>query len=58
MSRPTKSASLLHPKSQTKAEIKTRLEVEKKLKSSIENLEPSSRLNANQKKIFRYIVSE
>ena len=58
MSRPTKSASLLHPSSQTKAEIKTRLEVEKRLKSSIENLEPSSRLNANQKKIFKYIVSE
>ena len=58
MVRPTKSARVLHPKSQTKAEINTRLEVENRLKSSVENLEPSNRLNANQKKIFKYIVSE
>ena len=56
MSRPTKSARVLHPKSQTKAEINTRIEVEDTIKGDSEKLEPSSRLNANQKKIFRFIV--
>lgn len=58
MSRPTKSAKLLHPKSQTKAEINTRIQVEDTLKGDSEKLEPSNRLNANQKKIFKYIVDE
>ena len=58
MSRPTKSAKLLHPKSQTKAEINTRIKVEDTLKGDSERLEPSNRLNANQKRIFQYIVDE
>ena len=58
MSRPTKSAKLLHPKSQTKAEINTRIKVEDTLKGDSERLEPPNRLNANQKRIFQYIVDE
>lgn len=58
MSRPSKSARVLHPKSQTKDEINTRIEMEDSLKGGSTNLEPSSRLNANQKKIFKYIVAE
>jgi P27 family predicted phage terminase small subunit len=58
MSRPSKSARVLHPKSQTKDEINTRIETEDKLKGNSDKLEPSSRLNANQKKIFKYIVAE
>lgn len=58
MSRPTKSAKLLHPKSQTKAEINIRIEVEDTLKGDSEKLEPSNRLNTNQKRIFQYIVDE
>lgn len=56
MSRPTKSARVLHPKSQTKEEINTRIEVEDMIKGDSTKIEPSSRLNANQKKIFRFIV--
>lgn len=58
MARPSKSAKVLHPKSQTKAEINARIEVEDRLKGNAEKVEPSERLNANQRKIFRYIVSE
>jgi P27 family predicted phage terminase small subunit len=58
MPTPSKSAKLLHPKSQTKFEINTRLEVEESLKGGADKIEPSSRLNANQKKIFKYIVAE
>lgn len=58
MSRPSKSAKVLHDKSQTKDEIRARIEVEDKLKGKTDKLEPSNRLNANQKKIFKYIVSE
>lgn len=58
MARPSKSARVLHPKSQTKDEINARIETEDKLKGGFEKLEPSNRLNANQKKIFRYIVAE
>lgn len=32
--------------------------MEDKLKGGLDKLEPSNRLNANQKKIFNYIVSE
>ena len=56
MSRPTKSARVLHPSSQTKAEINKRIEIEDAIKGGSVKLEPSSRLNANQKKIFRFIV--
>jgi phage terminase small subunit len=58
MPRPSKSARVLHPKSQTKDEINTRIETEDTLKGGSNKLEPSSRLNANQKKIFKYIVAE
>lgn len=58
MARPSKSAKTLHPKSQTKDEINKRIEVEEKLKGNADKIVPSSRLNANQKKIFSYIVSE
>lgn len=58
MGRPSKSARVLHPLSQTKAEINARIETEDKLKGDAKKLEPSSRLNANQKKIFNYIVAE
>lgn len=58
MSRPSKSARVLHPKSQTKFEINSRIETEDKLKGGSDKITPSNRLNANQKKIFKYIVDE
>jgi P27 family predicted phage terminase small subunit len=58
MSRPSKSAKVLHPLSQTKDEINTRIETEDKLRGNDEKLDPPKRLNANQKKIFKYIVDE
>jgi P27 family predicted phage terminase small subunit len=58
MSRPSKSAKVLHPKSQTKAEINKRIEVEDKLKGGSDKIIASNRLNANQKKVFNYIVAE
>lgn len=58
MARPSKSAKVLHPSSQTKEEIKTRIETENKLKGAAEKLTPPSRLNANQKRIFQYIIGE
>lgn len=58
MSRPSKSARVLHPTSQTKGEINARIETEDRLKGKLDKLEPSNRLNANHKKIFKYIVSE
>lgn len=56
MPRPSRSAKVIHPKSQTKAEFADRLETENKLKGNSDLVKPSSRLNANQKKIFNYIV--
>jgi phage terminase small subunit len=58
MSRPSKSAKIVHPCSQTKEELRNRIETEDKIRGNSNKLEPSSRLNANQKKIFKYIVSE
>lgn len=58
MGRPSKSAKVLHPRSQTQEEINGRIEVEEKLKGNDNKVEPSNRLNANQKKIFKYIVGE
>jgi phage terminase small subunit len=58
MGRPSKSAKVLHPKSQTKEEINNRLIVEEKLKGLTTLIKPSNRLNANQKKIFNYIVEQ
>lgn len=45
-------------KNLTKEEKRIRQETENRLKGNSDSIEPSSRLNANQKKIFRYIVSE
>ena len=58
MSKQIKSAKVLHPKSQTKAEINGRIEVEDRLKGNTDKIAPSSRLNANQKRIFKYIIAE
>jgi phage terminase small subunit len=58
LSRPSKSAKVLHSRSQTKDEVNTRIEVEEALKGNPEDIKPSNRLNSNQKKIFNYIVSE
>lgn len=58
MTRPSKSAKVLHERSQSKDEINARIEVEDKLKGGSDKIKPSSRLNTNQKKIFEYIVGE
>jgi P27 family predicted phage terminase small subunit len=58
MARASKSARVLHEYSQTKAELNARIEVEDLLKGESNKIEAPSRLNANQKKIFNYIVSE
>jgi P27 family predicted phage terminase small subunit len=58
MARPSKSAKVLHDKSQTKAEIAKRIETEDRLRGASEKIKPSARLNANQKKVFNYIVAE
>jgi len=58
LARPSKSARVVHPCSQTKAELKARIEVEDELKGGSENLIPPNNLNANQKKTFKYIVDE
>ena len=58
MTRPSKSAKVLHPRSQTKDEINNRIETEEMLKGGSDKIKPSSRLNANQKKVFEYIVGE
>ena len=58
MGRAVISAKVLHPKSQTKAEMNTRIQMEDKLKGGDDSVKPPARLNANQKKIFNYIVAE
>ena len=58
MTRPSKSAKVLHPCSQTKDELNTRIEFEERLQGGSDKIKPSSRLNANQKKVFEYIVGE
>lgn len=57
MARPCKPASVLTDKSQTKAEIAERDAIEKKLRGDKVKLTPPRHLNADQKKIFRKIVS-
>lgn len=42
----------------TKAEKRIRQEAEERLKGASDKIKPSNRLNANQKKIFNYIVNE
>lgn len=58
MGRPSKSAKVLHDKGQTKAEFAKRIETEDRLRGASDKIKPSTRLNANQKKIFSYIVAE
>ena len=58
MARPTKAASLLTPKSQTKAEIAARKESENALKGTKKPPTPPKWLSDNQRKIFRLIVNE
>lgn len=57
MSRPSKSAKVVHPYSQSKEELQARIEVEDMLRGEQPKLEPSDRLNSNQKKIFKHIVA-
>ena len=58
MARPCKPASLLTECSQTKAEIHTRIDNEKKLKGDSSNLKPPKHLSKEQKKIFKEIVKK
>jgi phage terminase small subunit len=48
----------LSTKNFTKDEYRKRKTTQDKLKGKADKIEPSNRLNANQKKLFRYIVSE
>ena len=48
----------LSSKNFTKDEFHKRKTTQDKLKGKADKIEPSNRLNANQKKLFRYIVSE
>lgn len=57
MPRPSKSAHVHQDRTQTKDEMNKRILAETKLKGNADEIKPSSRLNANQKKIFEYIVS-
>ena len=58
MGRPSKSMKLHEQRTETKEEMNKRILVEEALQGEGDKLEPSGRLNANQKKIFRYIVGE
>lgn len=58
MARPTKSAKLLHERSQTKAEIDDRIKKEEQLKGQSDKIEPPEYLNRHQRKLFRYIVEQ
>ncbi|MBR4555561.1 MAG: P27 family phage terminase small subunit [Ruminococcus sp.] len=58
MARPCKPAKLLTDKSQTKAELSEREQIEKKLRGSKTKITCPSDLTSDQKKIFRRIVKE
>jgi P27 family predicted phage terminase small subunit len=58
MGRPSKSANLHQARTESKDEMNKRIEAENKLRGNADKIKPSSRLNANQKKIFEFIVSE
>ena len=58
MARPCKPASLLTDCSQTKAEIQTRIDNEKKLQGDSSNIRPPKHLSKEQKKIFKEIVKK
>lgn len=58
MARPTKSAAVLSDSSQTKAEIKGRIDNEIKLKGKCDKIEPPQTFTESQKIIFNFIVTE
>ena len=58
IARPCKSAKVLTDCSQTKAEIKQRIEIENKLKGNSDNITPPAYLTEVQKNIFNLIVEE
>jgi P27 family predicted phage terminase small subunit len=57
MARPSKSVKTMS-KNLTKEEIEVREKTEEKLKGAANKISPPSHLNANQKKIFNYIIGE
>lgn len=57
MARPTKPI-LTQSRHNTKDEIEIRLEQEEKLKGNADKIRPPTYLSKDQKKIFKYIVSE
>lgn len=57
MARPSKSVKVMS-KNLTKEEKELRLETEEKLKGGADNISPQTHLNANQKKIFYYIIEQ
>ena len=57
MARPAISASVTS-KHLTKEEKENKIEAEKKLKGKSDNIKPPTYLSKEQKKIFKYIVSE
>lgn len=58
MARPCKSAKIIDPCSQTKEEIKARVDNEDKLKGGSDRIVPPTYLSTKQKKIFKFIVNE
>lgn len=57
MARPSKSVKVMS-KNLTKEEKELRLETEEKLKGGADNISLQTHLNANQKKIFYYIIEQ
>ena len=58
MGRPCKAAIVLSECSQTKEEIKTRMDNEEKLKGNSDKIDPPDYLNSNQLDLFYYIKNE
>lgn len=58
LGRPCKSAKVLTDCSQTKDEIKERIDNEEKLKGKADNIIPPDYLNENQVELFNYIKNE
>lgn len=58
LARPCKSAKVLIECSQTKGEIRKRIVHKNKLKGKADKLKPPVHLNANEKKLFKYIIKE
>ena len=57
VARPSKNVKVMS-KNLTKEEKEMRLEAEEKLRGEADNIKPSQHLNARQKKIFNYILTE